>query len=29
MSAYRGMLKRYKLDPADLAIPEEQDREIL
>ncbi len=29
MSAYRGMLKRYKLDPADLAIPKEQNREIL
>ena len=29
MSAYRGMLKRYKLDLADLASPEEQDREIL
>ncbi len=29
MSAYRGMLKRYKLDLADLVIPEEQDREIL
>ena len=27
--AYRGMLKRYKLDPADLAIPKEQDREVL
>ena len=29
MRAYRGMLKRYKLDLADLVIPEEQDREIL
>jgi hypothetical protein len=29
MSAYRGMLKRYKLDPADLVIPKEQDREVL
>ena len=27
--AYRGMLKRYQLDPADLAIPKEQDREVL
>ena len=29
MSAYRGMLKRYKLDSADLVIPKEQDREVL
>lgn len=29
MSAYRGMLKGYKLDPADLEIPKEPDREFL
>ena len=28
MSAYRGMLKKYKLDPADLEIPKEPDREF-
>ena len=28
MSAYRGMLKGYKLDPADLEIPKEPDREF-
>ena len=28
MSAYRGMLKGYKLDPADLEIPKESDREF-
>ena len=26
MSAYRGMLKGYNLDPADLEIPKEPDR---
>ncbi len=29
MSAYRGMLKGYNLDPADLEIPKEPDREFL
>ncbi len=29
MSAYRGMLKAYKLNPADLEIPKEPDREFL
>ena len=29
MSAYRGMLKGYKLNPADLEIPKEPDREFL
>lgn len=29
MSAYRGMLKTYNLDPADLEIPKEPDREFL
>ena len=29
MSAYRGMLKAYNLDPADLEIPKEPDREFL
>ena len=29
MSAYRGMLKGYKLKPADLEIPKGQDREFL
>ena len=29
MSAYRGMLKPYNLDPADLEIPKEPDREFL
>ncbi len=28
MSAYRGMLKKYKLDPADLEIEKEVDREF-
>lgn len=28
MSAYYGMLKGYKLDPADLEIPKEPDREF-
>ncbi|MDO8330969.1 MAG: AbrB/MazE/SpoVT family DNA-binding domain-containing protein [Fluviicoccus sp.] len=28
MSAYRGMLKKYKLDPADLEIEKETDREF-
>ncbi|MDO8767863.1 MAG: AbrB/MazE/SpoVT family DNA-binding domain-containing protein [Burkholderiaceae bacterium] len=28
MSAYRGMLKGYNLDPADLEIPKEPDREF-
>ena len=28
MSAYRGMLKKYKLDPADLEIEKEADREF-
>lgn len=28
MNAYRGMLKGYKLDPADLEIPKEPDREF-
>ena len=29
MSAYRGMLKGYNLDPADLEIEKEPDREFL
>ena len=29
MSAYRGMLKGYKLNPAELEIPKEPDREFL
>ena len=29
MSAYRGMLKPYNLNPADLEIPKERDREFL
>ncbi len=29
MSAYRGMLKGYHLEPADLEIPKEPDREFL
>ena len=29
MSAYRGMLKAYKLNPSDLEIPKEPDREFL
>lgn len=29
MSAYRGMLKPYNLDPADLEVPKEKDREFL
>jgi len=29
MSAYRGMLKSYKLNPADLEISNEPDREFL
>ena len=28
MSAYRGMLKKYQLDPADLEIEKEVDREF-
>ena len=28
MSAYRGMLKKYQLDPADLEIEKEADREF-
>jgi AbrB family looped-hinge helix DNA binding protein len=28
MSAYRGMLKKYNLDPADLEIEKEPDREF-
>lgn len=28
MSAYYGMLKGYKLDPSDLEIPKEADREF-
>jgi AbrB family looped-hinge helix DNA binding protein len=29
ISAYRGILKPYNLDPADLEIPKEKDREFL
>ena len=29
MSAYRGMLKAYKLNPSDLEFPKEPDREFL
>ena len=29
MSAYRGMLKAYKLNPSDLESPKEPDREFL
>ena len=29
MSAYRGMLKAYKLNPSDLEIPKEPDRKFL